>query len=77
MSVNAENVAGASEQSDAEKINIINDQITPKLIEERIRMHLEPPEDQILTFTHSLKQLIQVNLAKATQRQVLVLVVHK
>ena len=40
-------------------------------------MHLEPPKEQILTFTQLLKQLIQVNLAKATQRQVLMLVVHK
>ena len=46
MSVHADNVVNASEQSDAEEINVNNDRVSSKLLEERIRANLEPLKSQ-------------------------------
>ena len=48
MSVSPENVANASEQSVAEDIKANKDRISPELIEEKIRVNLEPLSEEIL-----------------------------
>ena len=64
MPVNAENATNASQSYDAEEINADNDQISTELIEERIRAHLETLNEQIMTLTQLLNQLIHVNYLK-------------
>ena len=66
LSVNEEKATNASKKYDAEEINISKDQISPELIEEKIRANLEPLNEQILTLSQLLNQLIQDNSAKAT-----------
>ena len=65
MPMNAEDATNASESYDAEEINAGNDRISTELIEERIRAYLETLNEQIMTLTQLLNQLIHVNYLKA------------
>ena len=58
MPMNAEDATNASESYDAEEINAGNDRISTELIEERIRAYLETLNEQIMTLTQLLNQLI-------------------
>ena len=67
MSVDAENVTNASEQSEAEEINASNDQVLPEPFEETIKANLEPLDEQNSTLTQLLNELIQDKWAKTNR----------
>ena len=59
--MNVENLTDASEQSHAEETNVKNYQVSPVLLEEKIRATLEPLNVQISNLTQVLNQLIHDN----------------
>ena len=67
MSVNAQNSTNASDPYGAEHINANKNQISPKPIEDWIMANLEPLNEQMLSLTHLLNQLIQDISAKITR----------
>ena len=66
MSLSAENLNNASEQSDAEESSTRNDRISLEVIEERIRANLKHVNEQMANLSQSLNQLINDNSVKTT-----------
>ena len=58
MSINTENTIDASETRGAERIVGSSNRISLEVFEERIRVDLEPLNEQILILTQLLNQLI-------------------
>ena len=63
MSVSAENVNSASEQSDAEEVSTNDDRFF-EVTKEMLRVNLEPMDGQISKFTLLINQLIQDSSVK-------------
>ena len=64
--MNAKNLNNALEQCDDKESNIGNCRISPKVIEDGIRIKTEPLDEQIANLVQLLNQLINNNLAKTT-----------